>query len=457
MRRYIIQLVLWLFTAGIANAQDDVHQWVDSLYAEAEHLCYDEDEFVQSFEYIREILPVVERQDFTDEDRAAVFSLASHVYVRLGDFDQAIHYADATLAIDRASGSPEDLSSSLNTLAGIYLAAEQPEHALHFIQEAIEVERPLGHPDRLAIRLGMASEIYVHMGQGEEALPLAQEALDLELPLGNPEKIGVRQSQLAGAYYVLRRDAEAEATLDQSIANLRLSDNKNSLAITLNQLGAICYARQALQKAAACYRESAEICHLTGNVMVESKACQQLSVILETLDPDGALQNLKRYVELSQQLYNAQTSQTLARYEARYETAQKEHQLQLLGEELKLRRTWLIVLGLLLVAALVGMVLVRRITVLRMKRDQLLVKSNLMGITELGELPDIHFTRREKEVIVYCSQGLQAKEIADRMGISERTVSNHKNNIFRKLGIQNTVELVTYAHKAGILTSQTAE
>lgn len=454
IRKPLLVLACWaaLATSPVL-AQDDVHQWVDSLYAEAEALCYDQDDYVQSLGYVREILPVVEGQDFGDEDRAAVFSLASHIYVRMGDFDQAIHYAEATLDIDRASGVAEDLSSSLNTIAGIYLAAEQAETALHFIQESIDVERPLGRPAALAIRLGMASEIYVQLARGQEALEAAREALDLELPLGNPEKTGIRQSQLAGAYYMLHDDVQAEAMLDQAILNLRASDNRNSLAITLNQLGAVCYANRNLPKAIACYTESAALCQQTGNLMVESKARQQLSAILETSDPAAALSNLQRYVTLSQQLYSAQSAQTLARYEARYETAEKEHQLQLIGEELKLRRTWIIILGVLLVFALIGICLMRRITLLRMKRDQLLVRSNLMGITELGALPDIHFTRREREVIIYCSQGLQAKEIADRMGISERTVSNHKNNIFRKLGIQNTVELVTYAQKSGLLSS----
>jgi DNA-binding NarL/FixJ family response regulator len=61
------------------------------------------------------------------------------------------------------------------------------------------------------------------------------------------------------------------------------------------------------------------------------------------------------------------------------------------------------------------------------------------------------FTEREREIIVACRDGLMGKEIADRLGISFHTVNVHKRNIFHKLGINNTMEMVQYALKKGII------
>ena len=61
------------------------------------------------------------------------------------------------------------------------------------------------------------------------------------------------------------------------------------------------------------------------------------------------------------------------------------------------------------------------------------------------------FTEQEKKIIELCRDGLQSKQIADRLCVSPRTVDNHKNNIFRKLGINSTVEMVQYALKNGII------
>jgi len=61
------------------------------------------------------------------------------------------------------------------------------------------------------------------------------------------------------------------------------------------------------------------------------------------------------------------------------------------------------------------------------------------------------FTAREREIILLCREGLMCKEIANRLGISINTVNNHKKNIFQKLGINNTMEMVQYALKKGII------
>ena len=61
------------------------------------------------------------------------------------------------------------------------------------------------------------------------------------------------------------------------------------------------------------------------------------------------------------------------------------------------------------------------------------------------------FTEREREIIHLCRDGLMVKEIAAQLGISVNTVKTHKEKIFQKLGINNTMEMVQYALKRGII------
>lgn len=57
---------------------------------------------------------------------------------------------------------------------------------------------------------------------------------------------------------------------------------------------------------------------------------------------------------------------------------------------------------------------------------------------------------REKQVVKLVAEGLKTKEIADKLGISDRTVSKHRENLMTKMGASASSELVTYANETGL-------
>lgn len=62
-------------------------------------------------------------------------------------------------------------------------------------------------------------------------------------------------------------------------------------------------------------------------------------------------------------------------------------------------------------------------------------------------------TLAEIEIVKLIAQGLTTKEIALRKHLSFHTVITHRKNIFRKLAINNTSELIMYAMRTGIIDS----
>lgn len=54
-------------------------------------------------------------------------------------------------------------------------------------------------------------------------------------------------------------------------------------------------------------------------------------------------------------------------------------------------------------------------------------------------------TPREIEMVGMVAQGLRNKEMSQRLAISEGTVKIHLHNIYRKLKVENRVELILYA------------
>lgn len=59
-------------------------------------------------------------------------------------------------------------------------------------------------------------------------------------------------------------------------------------------------------------------------------------------------------------------------------------------------------------------------------------------------------TRREYEVLTLIAEGLNNKEIAESLFISEKTVKNHVSNIFKKIEVNDRTQAAIYAFKHNI-------
>ncbi len=60
-------------------------------------------------------------------------------------------------------------------------------------------------------------------------------------------------------------------------------------------------------------------------------------------------------------------------------------------------------------------------------------------------------TAREQEIMALLAQGRSAREISEKLCISQKTVENHRSNIYGKLEIHTSIDLVRFAVKLGIV------
>jgi DNA-binding NarL/FixJ family response regulator len=70
---------------------------------------------------------------------------------------------------------------------------------------------------------------------------------------------------------------------------------------------------------------------------------------------------------------------------------------------------------------------------------------------EAGTDPVSAMTPRQREILQLFVEGKSAKVIASELGISPRTVEDHKYRLMETLGIENSAELVHFAVKHGIV------
>ena len=64
----------------------------------------------------------------------------------------------------------------------------------------------------------------------------------------------------------------------------------------------------------------------------------------------------------------------------------------------------------------------------------------------------LNLTNREIEILRLIQKGLLSKEIAAKLCISIHTVNIHRQNLLRKLGVQNSIEAIRLGQETGLLS-----
>ena len=80
------------------------------------------------------------------------------------------------------------------------------------------------------------------------------------------------------------------------------------------------------------------------------------------------------------------------------------------------------------------------------------IAEELENVTHTRRDPIRKLTPRQREVLQLLAEGKSAKEVADILCISPRTVEFHKYRIMEELGMSSSAELVQYSIKQGIIT-----
>lgn len=303
------------------------------------------------------------------------YSCLLYCYHRLGDYEQALRYGELCLNYDERFGASSDLSASLGNLAGIYSSVGKHDVAIGYLNRAIDLENELlaadenYSPKSLAIRKAMLGETLVAKALTvpederepllQHALALTNEAYLIDLRLERTPQMGMRLSQLGNIYKQLGDTEQARECNENALDIARQTGNRSSEVITLLQLDR--------------YEEAAEMAQAIGMKKQEMEACRNL---VEEYKMAGryqeALAMSERAAILGEAMLNEESERQLTMWQVRYDTQQKEQQLQLQEQTIRTQRMrlfWLITVTVLALAAIVFLVLYARLQkrILRVK------------------------------------------------------------------------------------------
>jgi DNA-binding NarL/FixJ family response regulator len=80
-----------------------------------------------------------------------------------------------------------------------------------------------------------------------------------------------------------------------------------------------------------------------------------------------------------------------------------------------------------------------------------LMSEMVIDPAKLKASPHASLTDREFQIFSMLATGIRKSEIAEKLSISINTLSNHRNNIMKKMNISSNTELTRYAIQHGII------
>lgn len=84
------------------------------------------------------------------------------------------------------------------------------------------------------------------------------------------------------------------------------------------------------------------------------------------------------------------------------------------------------------------------------------IQRESIDIKTIGENPlpenSINLTTREIEVIKLIAEGYTNNQVAEKLFVSNHTITTHRKNIMHKLGVNNTAGIVMYAVKYELIS-----
>ncbi|MCP5042915.1 MAG: tetratricopeptide repeat protein, partial [bacterium] len=210
----------------------------------------------------------------------------------------------------------------------------QFDEALDFYNRSLEIQQQLGDQERVGRVLHNMGVVYGKSGDPAQALELHLRALEIREQVGVPRSIVRTLSAIGSDYGDLGELEQAAAYFQRSIGIWEEIGSKQGLAAALTSMGQLhrqiaSYeaAREALERALALATEA-------GLPPERTKVLRELVEVYGALGLSREmLEAFQRYDAITKETHTQEKTRSIAEMQARFDTDQKEKEIDLLHRQ----------------------------------------------------------------------------------------------------------------------------
>ena len=339
-------------------------------------------------------------------------------------------WLDGALAIQESGGGSSRTAARAKALSGGgFLAWMQGDQATarSQLEESVTLWRGVGDKQGLAQALRFLSGSFESGGDYTAARPLAEESVELFRQGDDTFGLGITLSRLGITALAQGDHAAARAALEEGVAICREIDDDWALALALRNLGIGALREGDHEEAVARLAESLTVLQETGNPLY----MQNLELLAAAVSMQGDHRRAALLFGAAEALRQAVGAFVLPLYRAEYERGVAGTRAGL--TEATFNAAWS-----------EGRAMTPEQAV-----EYALVTEQSAALS--SEDTASLLSERQVEVLVLVAEGMTDPQVAERLYLSPRTVSQHLRSIYRKLGVPSRAAAAKEAVERGLL------
>lgn len=273
-----------------------------------------------------------------------------------GKYDSAANYYYKSVNILISKKELAALASAYNSLAQLYRKIGPYSRSHEFYNKAMDIFRQINDKGGISTIYNESGVLSEYEGNFEEAIKSYKASLAICKEMNNQEGEAYSLNFIAGAYAQMKKFKEAE---EYNSAALRIREQMKdsfAIALTYTDFGSIYNAEGKYDKAEESILKANEIALALGYTDLLRNNYNELSSI-ETAKGDykKSLDYFKQSTALKDSIYKTETSKQIEELSIKFESAEKEKQIQQQQFEIKQRNYWIIAISIvLLLGSLLG-------------------------------------------------------------------------------------------------------
>jgi len=316
---------------------------------------YYKDDYPLSLKYLEKAKTKLEASNNLD-DLAFLHFVKGEIFRIKGDFINALQSYHEALKFAENTKNERYISTFYGSLGMVHLERKEPEKAMAYFKKSLILKNQIDDLSGISNVYTCIGKAYEEISQLDSSLWYYQQALDIRLKQNNVRAIAGSEYNKGGILIKLGKYQEAEKSLTSAFLNFNSLEEKTGMIITNFRL-AIARNMQGLPDAVDIAESALEMAKKIDNPNLISHGYKILSDIYYfNKTYKIAFDYLKKHKALQDSLFNTDKERILTEFEEKFQSEQKDRELEEYRTKNKIQNQNIILLAVLLVAA-IGFVL----------------------------------------------------------------------------------------------------